>query len=41
MYHLRSDVHIWNLEIEEADKKVEHVLRAGADPVKSYEDGRI
>lgn len=38
---LRSDQRIWNFRIEEGANKVEHVLRVGADPRKSYIDGRI
>lgn len=41
MYSLRSDNHIWNFEMEEPHLKVPHVMRAGSDPIKSYEDGRV
>jgi hypothetical protein len=41
MYSLRSDQHIWDFEMENPALKVPHVMRAGADPIKSYEDGRV
>lgn len=41
MYSLRSDHHIWDFEMENPALKVPHVMRAGADPIKSYEDGRV
>ena len=41
MEPLRSDQRIWNFRVEEDAPKVEHVLRVGADPRKSYIDGRI
>jgi len=41
MYSLRSDSHIWDFEMEDPALKVPHVMRAGSDPIKSYEDGRV
>jgi len=38
---LRSDTHVWDFEIENPALRVPHVMRAGADPIKSYEDGRV
>lgn len=41
MYSLRSDAHIWDFEMEDPALKVPHVMRATADPAKSYQDGRV
>lgn len=41
MYSLRSDNHIWDFEMEDPALRVPHVMRAGSDPIKSYEDGRV
>ena len=41
MDNLRPDQRCWNFEIDEEESKVDHVLRVGADPRKSYIDGRI
>lgn len=41
MAPLRPHERIWNFEIEDEDEAVDHVLRPGADPRKSYIDGRI
>jgi len=38
---LRSDTHVWDFEIENPALRVPHVMRAGANPIKSYEDGRV
>ena len=41
MQPLRPHEKIWNFEIEEEEEKVDHVMRPGADPRKSYIDGRV
>ena len=32
---------VWNFRQDNGEEKIPHVLRARANPVKSYEDGRI
>ncbi len=41
MQPLRPHERIWNFEIDEEEEKVDHVMRPGADPRKSYIDGRV